>query len=201
MSFQSYFQDALFSYNSLGAFDIDSSIAALDRALSTYGQTTTDENLQKVKDSFQPIADYYTKLTGISKNLQEYLKESSNYVADSQNRLLNEERYDDKVHPEESTKSREIMYGLFPLIRVTSLPYLLAAGVFMACMTIFMVFQMAGVSGQLNLPPGLVQWLSAPATGLPFYKDPMVLSGAVIILAATVIIFAVLYFKGKDRKA
>jgi hypothetical protein len=200
MSFQSYFQDALFSYNSLGAFDVDSAIRALDVSLQTYSQEPSDEHLRIVKQTFEPIAQYYAKLTDIHTHLQKYLKKSSKYVVDSQDTLLQEERYENKVHPEESMKSREFMYGIFPSLRATSLPFLLSASVFMACMSLFMIFQMAGVTGHLSLPPSVVEWWNTPAIGVSFYHDPMIMGGLAIVFSASTILFAVLYFKSKNPR-
>jgi len=153
-----------------------------------------------VKNAFEPIADYYSQLTDVNTNLQKYLDKASEYVAESQTRLVNEERYDDRVHPAESTKSREIMFGIMPTLRAKTLPYILTAGVFMSLLTLFIIFQMLGVSGQLNLPPALVHWWVTPAVGPPFYKDPMVLGGVAVVLISTTIIFAFLYFKAKNER-
>ena len=135
----------------------------------------------------------------MNSNIQKYLDKASKYVADSQTRLINEERYDDRVHPAESTKAREVMFGIMPTMRATTLPYILTAGVFMSLVTLFMIFQMLGISGQLNLPPALVQWWATPAVGPPFYKDPMVLAGAAVVFIASTIIFGFLYYKAKSE--
>ena len=186
--YQRILQDAIADYDAIVPIDIDARIAALDSALAS-------GNRPQIETAFAPISQYYTQLSSVITNLQTYLTKASTYVADSQYRLINEERYDDRVHPEESTKAREIMYGLFPTLRTSSLPYLLAASVFMASLSIFIVFQLGGLSGQFNLPPSLIQALySAPAT-VPFYRNPMVLSGVIIVLVSAVIIFDYLYFK------
>lgn len=199
MSYQSYFQEALAAYNLLDDFDVDGKIAQLDAKLYTYSRDQSPGNLAAVKTAFQPIADYYSRLTEVNSNIQKYLDKASKYVADSQTRLVNEERYDDRVHPAESTKAREIMFGLMPTMRATTLPYILTAGVFMSLITIFLIFQMLGISGQLNLPPALVQWWATPAVGPPFYKDPLVLAGAAVVFIATTIIFGLLYYKAKSE--
>ena len=152
-----------------------------------------------MKTAFQPIADYYSRLTEVNSNIQKYLDKASNYVADSQTRLVNEERYGDRIHPAESTQSREIMFGLMPTLRAKAIPYVLTAGVFMSLITLFLIFQILGISGQMNLPPALVQWWVTPAVGPPFYKDPMVLAGAAVVFIASTIIFGLLYYKAKNE--
>lgn len=194
----------------LKVFDIDGAITTLDSALFIYsksqstapvaGQPVIDPvaALHSVQTAFAPIADYYSNLTGISNDLQLFLENASKYVVDSQDRLENEERYENRIHPEESVEARELFLGIVPTLRIQTMPYLLATGVFMALMTIFLIFQMIGVTGQIHLPPAVVQWWMTPATGPPFYKNPMVLGGAIIVLIAAVII---LYFKAKRNDA
>ena len=77
------------------------------------------------------------------------------------------ERYAEAIHPEEFTKSREVMRGLVPTLRPESVPYLLSASVFMALISIFIIFQMIGVSGQLNLPPAVLALLASPFGATP----------------------------------
>jgi len=199
MSYQSYFKEALAGYSRLETFDIDSHVAALDDRLASYSQNSSDGNLAAVKQAFEPIADYYSRLAEVNTNLQTFLEKASKNVADSQTYLVNEERYDEKVRPEESVKAREILFGILPTLKPTTMPYLLTAGVFMSLLTIFLIFQMLGVSGQVNLPPALVHWWETPAVGPPFYKNPMVLGGAAVVFIATTIIFGFLYFKTKNE--
>jgi hypothetical protein len=144
MSYQAYFKEALAAKDRADAltFNIDANIAMLDTALGAYSANQSQGNLSAVTTAFAPIAEYYSRLTEVTTNLQMYLDKASKYVADSQYRLVNEERYDDRVHPEESTKSREIMFGILPSLRVRSIPYILTAGVFMSLLTLFLIFQM-----------------------------------------------------------
>ena len=140
------------------------------------------------------IADYYANLTTCTGKLQSYLDKASIDV--SQGYLLNEERRDNRIHPEESTKSREILLGIVPTLKPTSIPYLMSAAVAMACITIFLIFQMNGISGQLTLPPAFVTWLATPSTLT--LGNPLVLGGIAIVLLAAAVIFAVLYYKSKN---
>jgi hypothetical protein len=87
---------------------------------------------------------------------------------------------------------------LLPELRVRSLPYLLAMSVFMASLTIFLIFQIFGFSGQVNIPSSITGVFSSPASPIPFYSNPLFLGGAVILLLVAVVIFAVLYFKAKN---
>lgn len=198
MSDQAYFNEALAGYNRLDTFDIDGAVANLDEKLGIYSKNPSSGNLDSVKLAFEPIADYYSRLTEVNTNIQTFLDKASQRVADSQSRLVAEERYDERVHPEESVQAREVLFGILPTLRPTTIPYLLTAGVFMSLLTIFIVFQMLGISGQLNLPPALVQWWETPAVGPPFYKNPIILGGVSVVLIATTIIFGFLYFKTKN---
>ena len=197
--YQKDFKEAITQYQMLDAFDIDHQIDVLDGSLYTYSQKQTADTLSSVEAAFAPIADYYQKLSEINTSIQNFLDKASTLVEKSQGKLINEERYDNRVHPEESVESREIFFGILPSLKVRSIPYILAAAVFMASMSIFMIFQLGGLSANLNLPPALVSWWSTPSVGPPFYRDPMVLSGLVLVFIASSIIFAVLYFKAKKQ--
>jgi hypothetical protein len=199
-SAQIHFQDALTAYQSLPALDIDTKIVNLDRAINTYHTTTTDANKTAVQSAFAPIATYYATLNDINKNLRTYLNKVSSTIADSQDTLINEDRLNERVHPEETIAAREIAYGIFPKFRLTSLPYILTAGVFLSLFSIFLIFQMLGFTGQFNLPQSLVQQFSSPAgvASVPFYKNPLILGGVVAALASALVIFVILYYKEKN---
>jgi hypothetical protein len=214
MSYQTYFEEAIAAYNNIDqryladpgtpAYDathnINTDITALDRAVYQFSSDSSNSaKYQAVQDAFLPISAYYAKLSLVTTNLQKYLNKASTNVAELQGRLLSEERYGDRVHPAESTEARETLYGIFPSIRLTMIPYVLTAGVFMSILAIFLIFQMVGVSGQLNLPPAFVAWLSTLSSLPPLYKDPMVLAGAAVVFVVSTIIFAVLYFRAKKQ--
>ena len=152
----------------------------------------------EIETAFAPIADYYSKLTSVNSALQTYINKAAKNISDADPRLIGEERYSNRVHPEESVEAREASRGFFPELRVNSLPYLIAVSVFMAFLSIFLIFQMNGVSGHLSLPPAITQLFASPASSVPFYQNPMVLGGFVIILLTALIIFVVLYFKAKN---
>ena len=190
--YQEKFQEAKSLYDRLETFNIDGSISALDTAIYNYSQSQTNQNRSIVESAFNPIGQYYSKLADINTNLQEFLDAASDDVMKLRS---SEERYDEHIHPEESTKSREVMFGVLPDLRVESIPYMLAASVFMAALSIFMIFQMGGISGQLNLPPAFLLWLSTPSVGPPFYQNPMILGGIVLVLIVAVTVFAVLYYR------
>lgn len=199
---QVFFQNALTSYESLPslAVSIDTQIRQLDNSINTYHNSPTDSNKTAVQNAFQPIAAYYNKLNEINTNLASYINKVSQNIADSQDTLVNEERYIERVHPEESVGAREAMHGMFSKFRTTSIPYILTAGVFMSLLSIFIVFQLFGLTGEVNLPPAFAQYLSTPAEtiSLPFYKRPIVLGGLVIVLVSALIMFIILYFKAKS---
>jgi hypothetical protein len=149
-----------------------------------------------VESAFAPIADYYSKLTKLNTTLQDYISKAANNIEDSESKLASEERYRNRTHPENTMMARESM---MPELRIRSIPYLLAISVFMASLAIFLIFQINGFSGQLNIPNSLINFFTFPASGsVPFYENPMFLAGIGIILAVTTIIFAVLYFRSKN---
>jgi len=188
----SSFLEAQLQYESLGSFDIAGSITSLDTALSAYAAGTATQT--QVEDAFRPISEYYTKVSDINKTLRNYISKVSKNIADSDPRLLNEERYSNRVHPENSMAAREASWGFFPELRLSTVPYLMAVSVFMASLSIFLIFQMFGVSGQLTMPT-----ISPAPSSVPFYQNPMVLGGVVLLLLITCIIFIVLYFKAKEE--
>lgn len=195
MQYQDTFQEAKYAFDRLQTFNIDVAVAALDQALSTYSQTPTSDTLSSLQSAFAPIGTYYSQLADINSNLQSFLDKASKDLVKLN---TSEERYSERIHPEESVVSREIIFGVFPTFRVEALPYMIAISVFMASLTIFMIFQMGGVSGQLNLPPALVTWWTTPSVGPPFYRNPMVLGGLILVLIVAVTVFAVLYFNKRS---
>jgi hypothetical protein len=153
-----------------------------------------------LNSAFTPISKYYSDLLNIKEQLQNYIDSSSSKVIALEDRLESEERYDNRVHPEDSVKARELLFGIFPELKSSSVPILMAAGVFMASISILMIFQMMGFTGQINLPPALAALpgqLSYTVGSEPLYKNPLVLGGLSIVLGAGLVVFAVLYFKAK----
>jgi len=155
--------------------------------------------------TFQPIGDYYTKLLNVKNRLNTFLEKASDRVVESKDPILNEERYNNRANPEEAVKPRELVFGLFSELKPTSVPYLLAAGVFMACISLLMIFQMFGFTGQINIPPALSelpgkvsQAAASSASSGPIYQNPMILSGLVILLGAGVIGLGIMYYKAKQ---
>lgn len=198
----SEFDEALALYSNLPSKsdgELTALIGYLDSALVAYRQNQNPTTLASVNIALMPINNYYKQMRKVNTHLRAYLKKGSVKISNSQDTLVNEDRYDNRVHPEESTNSRELMYGFFPKFRQTSLPYILTAGVFMALMTIFLVFQSLGFTGQINLPLAITQYFTSPAVDvtIPFYKNPMLLGGLVAILASALVIFIILYFKAK----
>jgi hypothetical protein len=253
----STFLEAQLTYESLGSLDLDSAIANLDSALSSYStqtwqtlgsegqsvtvnantrvrygapgkwlektatgsftignsffgsdpspgqgktcQQSTSGSQESVETAFAPIAEYYAKLANINETLRNYINKTAKDIGDSDPRLMNEERYSNRVHPEESVMPREASNGFFPELRQSSLPYLISISVFMASLSIFLIFQMNGFSGQINVPPSVAAWFASPAPDArPFYENPMILGGISIVLASALIIFVILYFQAKN---
>jgi hypothetical protein len=226
---RSSFLEAQLKYESLGTIDIDKAVKNLDNALKNYNEvtcistppkqlsdslpgsnkiilqgsgtcksTTPDLPTKKlaVEAAFAPIADYYSKLINLNTTLQTYIDNAANNIVNFDSTLESEERYENRIHPENTMMARESM---MPELRITTIPYLIAISVFMASLSIFLIFQLFGFSGQLNLPSSLISLFSSPALGsVPFYENPMIIGGVGIILVVMTIIFAVLYFRSKN---
>lgn len=159
----------------------------------------TGRNSSEVETAFAPIADYYSKLVSVNETLRKYVNKTAKNIGDSDPRLLNEERYSNRVHPEEAVMPREASHSLIPELRQSSLPYLISISVFMAFLSIFLIFQINGFSGQINVPPSVSAWFASPAPDArPFYQNPMILGGIAIIGITGLVIFAILYFQAKN---
>ena len=154
----------------------------------------------EIAAAFDPIGKHYANLLSVKERLNEFLEKASTDVADSQHTMASEDRYENRAHPENSVGPKEIAYGLFTELRTSTIPVLLALGVFMASISILMIFQMIGFTGQINVPPALIQLqarLMAPSA-VPLYQNPMVLSGVSIVLGVAVVILGVMYFRAKQ---
>jgi len=189
------FLDIQTQYENLVTFDMDASFSSLEDALNTYTNDSSPENEAALQNAFNTISVQYTNITKINRILQEYIAHSSKHIVETP---TNKERYMNKVRPEESVLARESTFGLLPELRIRSLPYLLAISVFMASLTIFLIFQTIGFTGQVNLPPSITAWFTSPASPVPYYNNPMVLGGVIILIVVVLIIFITLYFKSKN---
>jgi len=193
-------QQAIQAYEQLATIDITASLDTLSTEVDNYSRDQSPCRLTALQTAMTPIQNYYTGLRTTNISLQKYLSGTANQVSDTFNGLVNKERYDNRTHPEETTADREVMNGAFPKLRPGSVPYILTAGVFMMLLSIFIAFQIMGFTAQVNLPPAISAMISAPAqASLPFYKNPLILGGAVVVLITSTIIFAILYFKQKKQ--
>jgi len=189
------FLDTQMQYENLGTFDVDESFRSLKVALGNYVNEPSSDTEIPLQDAFNTINSQYIKITDINSKLQEYIAVSSKHIVETP---TSKERYNNRVRPEESILAREPTYGLLPELRIRSLPYILAISVFMASLTIFLIFQTIGFTGQVNLPPSVSGLFTSPASPLPYYSNPMVLGGVIILLVVVLIIFITLYFKSKN---
>lgn len=190
--------EAQLAYENLGAFNLEAAISKLDERLDTFAK---DPNSKvAVETAFAPIADYYTKLTTVNNTLQKYINVTAKNLADAEPRMASEERYTNRLHPEASVVPREITSNFFSYeLKTSFLPYLISISVFLACLSIFLIFQMNGFSGQINIPhsPELewfIQMLVSPAPT----STPMIFGGVLIIITIAVVIFFVLNTQAKN---
>ena len=184
-----------------GSFTINNAFFGSDPAPGQQKtcEQSTSGSLATVETAFAPIAEYYSKLVFVNETLRTYINKTATNIGDSDPRLINEERYSNRVYPEEAVMPREASYGFFPELRQSSLPYLISVSVFMATLSIFLIFQINGFTGQINIPPTVSAWFASPAAGaVPFYQNPMILSGIAIIGLSGMVIFAILYFQAKN---
>ena len=186
----SSFPEALQLYDQLEIRNTSAQITELKTKLNS-SQPATEASK---KSALVPINDTFLKYLELNEYLKTYINEKTKIVEEVS---ASEERYLNKMYPEESVAARETTMGLLPELRMRSIPYLLAISVFMSCFTIFLIFQIFGLSGQINLPLSITEWLNSPGSSYPFYENPMVLGGVVIILLVAVVVFAILYFKSK----
>ena len=175
-------------------------INTLDTNIKNYETTTTSDLSGVVSSAFQPISQYYANLVSIKERLNDFLECSANQLDESTPSSINEERYSERANPQDTVMPRELVFGLFSQLRPSSVPIVMAAGVFMSCLTLLIIFQMFGFTGEIHMPPALIQAqaaLMAPGT-VPLYQNPMVLSGLSIVLGAAVIILGVMYYRSKN---
>ena len=162
--------------------------------------TVTPVSPADVSGAFQPIGQYYSNLLDIKQRLNKFLEDASDEIGESQGYLANEERYDNRGHPEQAVTSKEVAYGLFSEVRPSTIPILMALGTFMASVSILMIFQMAGFTSQINVPPAVIAfqtWLATPGL-VPAYQNPMILSGVIIVLGVAVVLLGAMYLRTKQ---
>ena len=179
--FQQKYLEAKTNYDLLGLTDLDAQFATLMSTSSSESQRNS---------AIDSIKNYTNKIQLINTQLQTYLSEASQTLSSS-SESTSEIRYTERQYPEETIEAREISNTIFPKMNVNSIPLVLSAGIFMAVLSIFMIFQTFGVTGQLNIPPA---WMSPAIGAIPFYKDPMILGGFTIVLVISTIVFAIMYF-------
>jgi hypothetical protein len=177
-----------------------SAVTPVTPATATTPASTPRTVAQKnLTDAFEPISQYYSNLISIKKRLNDFLECSSKKLQDANPYSINKERYSERANPKEAVMPRELVFGLFSQLRPSSVPIVMAAGVFMSCLTLLIIFQMFGFTGEIHAPPAVMQgysWLSTPGA-TPLYQNPMVLSGLSIVLGAAVIILGIMYYRSK----
>ena len=159
-------------------------------------------NVQVVKadlsGAFQPISQYYSNLMSIKKRLSDFLECSADRIQYAKPHSVNKERFFERANPQDSVMPRELVFGLFSQLKPSTIPFIMAAGVFMSCLALLIIFQMFGFTGEIHIPPALSGVATAAGTSsTPIYQNPMVLSGISIILGAAVIILGIMYYRSK----
>jgi hypothetical protein len=170
-------------YDGLNAVNIDSIFAGLQS--KTGSALTSDIN---------SIKDYYNTLTnsttGVIPKLQKHLDKTTTDILKAEP-SVNKERYTERIFPNRTIASREILGGFFPMMHPNTLPFILSGGIFMAALAIFMIFDTLGFRGNVSLPPALAAMSAGPVA---FYKNPLVLGGVSVVFLIATIVFAVKYF-------
>jgi hypothetical protein len=170
-------------YDRLSAINIDSIFAGLQS--KSEPALTNDINAIKV---------YYNGLTnpttGVIPKLQKHLDKTTTDILKAEP-SVNKERYTERIFPNRTIASREILGGFFPMMHPNTLPYILSGGIFMAALAIFMIFDTLGFRGNVSLPPALAAMSAGPVV---FYKNPLFLGGVSVVFLIATIVFAVKYF-------
>lgn len=188
---------------------LNTAIDQLDTSIRVYNEAAAGSAKNAAKTALENtfkngIGKYHADLINTKERLNTFLDKASDKVVESQDVLLNEERYNNRANPQEAVKPRELVFGLFSELKPSSVPYLLSAGVFMACISLLMIFQMFGFTGQINVPPAISdlpgKFAASAQTSGPFYQNPMILSGLVILLGAGVIGLGIMYYKAKAKQ-
>ena len=184
------------AYDLNATTDINRLFTSLTTAIDVYEniQNPTPDDATRLKNSLDPITAYYTSLQDSSSKLIDLLDKAAaiGLVSD----VASKERYDERQHPEETIKPRAMFYGILPTLHVRSLPLITAAGVFMAAMSIFLVFQLFGLNASISLPPALAALaVPSPPGSLPFYMNPMVIGGIIAVLTISTVTMGALYYK------
>jgi len=170
------------------------------RTPANAGTASPTQQAQKdLSGAFRPISQYYSNLMSIKKRLSDFLECSADKIQDANPRSVNKERFFERANPQDSVMPRELVFGLFSQLRPSTIPFVMAAGVFMSCLALLIIFQMFGFTGEIHIPPALSGAGAAAAgtSSTPLYQNPMVLSGISIVLGAAVIILGVMYYRSK----
>lgn len=189
--YQTQYDKKITGYNQ---YIVTTETTQLDTDIDGYIQSKYTGGTPTVPSTMTDFSKQYDILSTTNTDLQVLLQKMVSTIVNASPSL---ERYGEATHPEEYTKSRELLLGVLPTLRPSSIPYILSAAVFMALLSIFIIFQMMGVSGQLNLPPALVTWWVTPSAS-PFYKNPMVLGGVGILVLALLIVLGVGYYRTRN---
>jgi hypothetical protein len=194
-SFQGYdVSTARFQANYYGFCQSADGATAYSYTCRTPSTISTQRAQQELTTAFQPIGEYYANLNSIKKRLIDFLECSSKQVSESTAGTINEERYNERANPQEAVMPRELVFGLFSELRPSSIPFILAAGVFMSCMSLLMIFQMLGFTGEIHMPPALSPNASFGEVLTSLAQNPMVLSGISIVAGVGL---TILYYRSK----
>ena len=131
--FQQKYLEAKTNYDLLGLTDLDAQFATLMSTSSSESQRNS---------AIDSIKNYTNKIQLINTQLQTYLSEASQTLPSS-SESTSEIRYTERQYPEETIEAREISNTIFPKMNVNSIPLVLSAGIFMAVLSIFMIFASA----------------------------------------------------------
>ena len=178
---------------------LDGYIDVLDAKVKNYQSASpTQQAEQDLSGAFRPISQYYSNLMSIKKRLSDFLECSADKIQHAKPYSVNKERFFERANPQDSVMPRELVFGLFSHLRPSTIPFVMAAGVFMSCLALLIIFQMFGFTGEIHIPPALSGvGAAAGSSSTPLHQNPMVLSGISIVLGAAVIILGVMYYRSK----
>lgn len=199
-SLQQRYQDIKNRYDRLSTFDMD----GLAQQIRDYTTSPSAERSNSLQQTSTNLTNYSNDLTRVSQDLRKLLQDSGHIIQSESGTTVGEaeERYNQRQYPERSMEAREVGGSFVPQLRLTTIPALVSLATFMAAISIFLIFQLLGFRSSLVLPPALATIVSAAPTpgALPFYKNPMILAGIILILVIGVVTFGILYYQSWKKQ-
>lgn len=199
-SLQQRYQNIKNRYDLLSTFDLD----GLAQQVQDYTASQNASTLGALRQTTTNLTNHSRDLTRISQDLRKLLQDSGQVIQTEAGAGSSggeaEERYNQRQYPERSMEAREVGGTFVPQLRLTTIPALVSIATFMAAMSIFLIFQLLGFRSSIVLPPALTSFAAPDPGALPFYKNPMILAGIILILVIGMTTFGILYYQSWKKQ-